>query len=186
MRARLKAHAQRQSKSPPPPAPSRHGAAAAEVSSTDEPLKIPTSKIRTLIGPGGSTIKAIQLKTGADIRVDDDGSVHIRSGSADAVCRAREMIIDLTMKEIQVGETYRATVVSIKEFGCFVEVSFGKQGLVHVSELASNREKINVAEVVKIGDVMVVKCVGVDESGRARLSRKAAMKELEGGSVASD
>jgi polyribonucleotide nucleotidyltransferase len=181
MRARLKMHAQRPS-SPPPQVPlSQGGVAVVDASSNTNVIKIPINKIRTLIGPGGSTIKGIRSKTGADIHVDDDGSVHIRSCDADVVHRAREMIADLTLKEIQVGETYQAAVVSIKEFGCFVEVPFGKQGLVHISELADNRERIKAEDVVKVGDVICVKCIAVDESGRARLSRKAVLKERGGG-----
>jgi polyribonucleotide nucleotidyltransferase len=79
-------------------------------------------------------------------------------------------------KEIEVGEAYHGRVVSIKEFGAFIEVLPGKDGLVHISELADFRVK-NVEDVVKVGDLVWVKCIGIDEKGRVKLSRKAAMKE---------
>jgi polyribonucleotide nucleotidyltransferase len=82
------------------------------------------------------------------------------------------------IKEISVGEIYQGTVVSIKEFGCFVEVLPGKDGLVHISELADMRVN-RVEDVVKSGDVIWVKCIGVDDKGRVKLSRKAAMKERD-------
>ena len=183
MRVRLQKHARRPSNSPPPPAPVRcDKASAAGASAAQDTLKIPLSKIRILIGPGGSTVKAIHSKTGADVRVAEDGSVHICAGNADAVRRARDMIADLTLKELQVGEVYQATVVCIKDFGCFVEVPCGQQGLVHISELVNNKERIKVEDVVKVGDVLRVKCIEVDASGRARLSRKAALNELGGDS----
>ena len=140
-----------------------------------ETVKIHPDKIGLLIGPGGKTIKGIVAETGAEINIDDDGSVHIYSSSRDSLNRAKEIITGMT-KEIEVGETYHGRVVSIKEFGAFIEVLPGKDGLVHISELADFRVK-NVEDVVKIGDLVWVKCIGIDEKGRVKLSRKAAMKE---------
>jgi polyribonucleotide nucleotidyltransferase len=140
-----------------------------------ETVKIHPDKIGLLIGPGGKTIKGIVAETGAEINIDDDGSVHIYSASRDSLNRAKEIISGMT-KEIEVGESYHGRVVSIKEFGAFVEVLPGKDGLVHISELADFRVK-NVEDVVKIGDLVWVKCIGIDEKGRVKLSRKAAMKE---------
>jgi polyribonucleotide nucleotidyltransferase len=140
-----------------------------------ETIKIHPDKIGLLIGPGGKTIKGIVAETGAEINIDDDGSVHIYSSSRDSLNRAKEIITGMT-KEIEVGETYHGRVVSIKEFGAFVEVLPGKDGLVHISELADFRVK-NVEDVVKVGDLVWVKCIGIDEKGRVKLSRKAAMKE---------
>jgi polyribonucleotide nucleotidyltransferase len=128
-----------------------------------------------LIGPGGKTIKGIVAETGAEINIDDDGSVHIYSSNRESLSRAKEIITGMT-KEIEVGELYHGRVVSIKEFGAFVEVLPGKDGLVHVSELADFRVKA-VEDVVKVGDLVWVKCIGVDEKGRVKLSRKAAMRD---------
>jgi polyribonucleotide nucleotidyltransferase len=140
-----------------------------------ETVKIHPDKIGLLIGPGGKTIKGIVAETGAEINIDDDGSVHIYSANRDSLARAKEIITGMT-KEIEVGEMYHGRVVSIKEFGAFVEVLPGKDGLVHVSELADFRVKA-VEDVVKVGDLVWVKCIGIDEKGRVKLSRKAAMKD---------
>jgi polyribonucleotide nucleotidyltransferase len=140
-----------------------------------ETVKIHPDKIGLLIGPGGKTIKGIVAETGAEINIDDDGSVHIYSANRDSLNRAKEIITGMT-KEIEVGQTYHGRVVSIKEFGAFVEVLPGKDGLVHISELADFRVK-NVEDVVKVGDLIWVKCIGIDEKGRVKLSRKAAMRE---------
>jgi polyribonucleotide nucleotidyltransferase len=140
-----------------------------------ETIKIHPDKIGLLIGPGGKTIKGIVAETGAEINIDDDGSVHIYSANRASLQRAKDIISGMT-KEIEVGETYHGRVVSIKEFGAFVEVLPGKDGLVHISELADFRVKA-VEDVVKIGDLIWVKCIGIDEKGRVKLSRKAAMKE---------
>jgi polyribonucleotide nucleotidyltransferase len=142
-----------------------------------ETIRIKPDKIGLLIGPGGKTIKGIVAETGAEINIEDDGSVHIYSNSGESLRRAKEIIFGMT-KEITVGELYQGTVVSTKEFGAFVEVLPGKDGLVHISELADFR--VNKTEdVVKVGDSIWVKCIGVDDKGRVKLSRKAAMKERD-------
>lgn len=142
-----------------------------------ETLRINPEKIGLLIGPGGKTIKGIVAETGAEINIEDDGTVHIYSSSGESLKRAKEIISGMT-KEIVVGDLYQGTVVSIKEFGAFVEVLPGKDGLVHISELADFRVK-NVEDVVNIGDSVWVKCIGVDDKGRVKLSRKAAMKDRD-------
>jgi polyribonucleotide nucleotidyltransferase len=140
-----------------------------------ETVRIHPDKIGLLIGPGGKTIKGIVAETGAEINIDDDGSVHIYSANRESLNRAKEIITGMT-KEIEVGEIYHGRVVSIKDFGAFVEVLPGKDGLVHISELADFRVK-SVEDVVKVGDLVWVKCIGIDEKGRVKLSRKAAMKD---------
>ena len=142
-----------------------------------ESLKIPVDKIGLLIGPGGKTIKGIVAETGAEINIEDDGTVNIYSSNGESLRRAKEIIQGMT-KELTVGETYQGTVVSIKEFGCFVEVLPGKDGLCHVSELADVRVN-KVEDIVKVGDLIWVKCIGVDDKGRVKLSRKAALKERD-------
>ncbi len=140
-----------------------------------ETIRINPDKIGLIIGPGGKTIKGIVAETGAEINIEDDGSVHIYSNNGESLLRAKQIIEGMT-KEISVGEMYQGRVVTIKEFGCFVEVLPGKDGMVHISELADFRVN-RVEDVVKQGDVIWVKCIGVDEKGRVKLSRKAAMKE---------
>src|SRR5881409_1739239 len=140
-----------------------------------ETVKINPEKIGALIGPGGKTIKGIVAETGAEINIEDDGSVHIYSNNPDSLSRAKQIIQGMT-KEIEVGELYHGRVVSTKEFGAFVECLPGKDGLVHISELADFRVK-RTEDVVKIGDMIWVKCIGIDDKGRVKLSRKAALKE---------
>ncbi|MBE2204786.1 MAG: polyribonucleotide nucleotidyltransferase [Chthoniobacterales bacterium] len=142
-----------------------------------ETIRVNPDKIGLIIGPGGKTIKGIVAETGAEINIEDDGSVHIYSSNGDSLQRAKEIILGMT-KEITVGEIYQGTVVSIKEFGAFVEVLPGKDGLVHISELADFRVN-KVEDVVKNGDSVWVKCIGVDDKGRVKLSRKAAMKDRD-------
>ena len=142
-----------------------------------ETIKINPDKIGLIIGPGGKTIKSIVAETGADINIEDDGSIHIYSVSRDGLARAKEIINGMT-KEIVIGDTYHGRVVSTKEFGAFVEVMPGKEGLVHISELADFR--VNKTEdVVRNGDAIWVKCIGIDDKGRVKLSRKAAMKDRD-------
>jgi len=140
-----------------------------------ETIKINPEKIGALIGPGGKTIKGIVAETGADINIEDDGSVHIYATSGESMARAKEIIGGMA-REIEVGQTYQGRVVSVKEFGAFVEVFPGRDGLVHISELADFRVK-RTEDVAKIGDMIWVKCIGIDDKGRVKLSRKAALKE---------
>jgi polyribonucleotide nucleotidyltransferase len=154
-----------------------------------ETVVIPKDKIGLIIGPGGKTIKGIVAETGAEINVEEEGShglVHIYSNNAESLQRAKEIVQGMT-KEITIDEMYEGTVVSIKEFGAFVEVLPGKDGLVHISELADTRVN-KVEDVVKVGDRIWVKCIGVDDKGKVKLSRRAAMKDRDiiasGGTVA--
>ena len=140
-----------------------------------ETIKINPEKIGALIGPGGKTIKGIVAETGAEINIEDDGSVHIYATSGESMARAKEIIGGMT-REIEIGQTYQGRVVSTKEFGAFVEVFPGREGLVHISELADFRVK-RTEDIVKAGDIIWVKCIGIDDKGRVKLSRKAALKE---------
>jgi polyribonucleotide nucleotidyltransferase len=140
-------------------------------------LKINPEKIGALIGPGGKNIKRIVDESGCEINIEDDGTVQIYSTNAEGMEIARKEVESLTA-EIEVGKVYRGKVVTIKDFGCFVEVFPGKDGLVHISELANFRVK-QTEDIVKLGDEIWVKCLGVDEKGRVRLSRKAAMEERD-------
>ncbi|MBN2235479.1 MAG: polyribonucleotide nucleotidyltransferase [Opitutales bacterium] len=141
-------------------------------------LMIDPEKIGALIGPGGKNIRRITETTGSDITIDEDnsGRVSIYASTKEAMDRAIYEV-ELVTGEIEVGKIYRGIVRSIKEFGAFVECLPGKEGLVHISELADFRVR-RTEDVCKIGDEMIVKCVSVDEKGRVRLSRRAAMAEL--------
>lgn len=140
-------------------------------------LKINPEKIGTLIGPGGKNIKRICDESGCEINIENDGTVQIYSTNPQGLEIAKREIEGLT-SEIEVGKVYRGKVVTIKDFGCFVEVFPGKDGLVHISELANFRVK-QAEDIVKVGDEIWVKCLGVDEKGRIRLSRRAAMEERD-------
>ncbi|MFM9030448.1 MAG: S1 RNA-binding domain-containing protein, partial [Opitutaceae bacterium] len=151
-------------------------------------IQIDPEKIGLLIGPGGKTIRRITETTGAqiDIAEDDSGKVFIYSNNGDAMARAIAEIDGLCGggsggggSPIEVGKLYNGRVTGIKDFGCFVECTPGKEGLCHISELADFRVR-RTEDVVKMGEMIWVKCVGIDErSGKVRLSRKAAMKEME-------
>jgi polyribonucleotide nucleotidyltransferase len=143
-----------------------------------ETLKINPEKIGMLIGPQGKNIKGIVAETGCEINVEDDGTVHIYSNNPAGMARAKQIISQM-FAEIEIGKIYEGRVVTIKEFGCFVEVLPGKDGLCHISELADFRVK-QTEDVVKVGDIIKVKCIGIDDKGRVKLSRKAAMRELDG------
>jgi polyribonucleotide nucleotidyltransferase len=149
-----------------------------------ETLKINPEKIGMLIGPGGKNIKAIVAETGCEINVEDDGTVHIYSVNPDGMVRARQIIAGM-FAEIEIGALYQGSVVSLKDFGAFVEVMPGKDGLCHISELADFRVQYT-SDVVKEGDLVWVKCIGVDEKGRVKLSRKAAMAERGEAALATD
>jgi len=142
-----------------------------------ETVKIPVDKIGQLIGPGGKNIKSIVAETGCEINIDDDGKVHIYSNNPEGMARARQIITGMTA-EIEVGQTYQGRVVSLKEFGAFIEVLPGKDGLCHISELADFRVA-KTDDVVKVGELVWVKCIGIDDKGRVKLSRRAAMKDRD-------
>jgi len=140
-------------------------------------IKINPEKIGALIGPGGKNIKRIVEESGCEINIEDDGTVNVYSISEEGMRIARGAIEGMTA-EAEIGKIYRGKVVTIKEFGAFVEFLPGKDGLVHISELANFRVK-QTEDIVKLGDEIWVKCLGVDEKGRVRLSRKAAMEERD-------
>ena len=142
-----------------------------------EVIKINPEKIGALIGPGGKNIKRLVEESGCEINIEDDGTVNIFSVSAEGMKIAREAITGMTA-EAEVDKIYRGKVVTVKEFGAFVEFLPGKDGLVHISELANFRVK-KTEDIVKVGDEITVKCLGVDEKGRVRLSRKAAMEDRD-------
>ncbi len=142
-----------------------------------ETIKINPEKIGAIIGPGGKNIKKLVEESGCEIDIEDDGTVNIFSVSPEGMKIARDAIVGMTA-EAEVGKTYRGKVVTIKEFGAFVEFLPGKDGLVHISELANFRVK-KTEDIVKMGDEIWVKCLGVDEKGRVRLSRRAAMEERD-------
>jgi polyribonucleotide nucleotidyltransferase len=140
-------------------------------------VKINPEKIGLLIGPGGKNIKRLVEESGCEINIDDDGTVNIYSVSAEGMKIAVDAIAGMTA-EAEIGKVYRGKVVTIKEFGAFVEFLPGKDGLVHISELANFRVK-QTEDIVKMGDEIWVKCLGVDEKGRVRLSRRAAMADRD-------
>ena len=142
-----------------------------------ETIKINPEKIGLLIGPGGKNIKKLVEESGCEINIEDDGTVNIYSVSDEGMKIARDAIAGMTA-EAEIGKIYRGKVVTIKEFGAFVEFLPGKDGLVHISELANFRVK-QTEDIVKMGDEIWVKCLGVDEKGRVRLSRRAAMAERD-------
>lgn len=138
-------------------------------------MMINPDKIRDVIGPGGKVIKKIVEETGVKIDIEDDGRVMIMSNDAEASAKAVKIIEDLTA-EVEVGRTYLGKVVRITDFGAFVEVLPGKDGLVHISQLALERVK-KVEDVVKVGDEIMVKCVEIDKQGRVNLSRKVLLSK---------
>ncbi|CAN5853912.1 polyribonucleotide nucleotidyltransferase [soil metagenome] len=138
-------------------------------------IKINPSKIGEVIGPKGKTIRGIQEATGANINVEDDGTITI-SSPGEGGERARKMIAAIT-EEPEVGRVYEGVVKSTTSFGAFVEIIPGTEGLVHISELQDGRTE-NTEDVVKKGDVTHVKLLSIDEKGRLRLSRKAALAEM--------
>ncbi|MGE5588497.1 MAG: polyribonucleotide nucleotidyltransferase [Clostridia bacterium] len=133
-------------------------------------MTIDPEKIRDVIGPGGKIIRHIIDETGAKIDIEDDGRVFIAAVDESAGAKARKMIEDLTA-EVEVGKVYTGTVTRIMNFGAFVEILPGKEGLVHISELAHTRVP-RVEDVVKVGDTIEVKVTEIDRQGRINLSRK--------------
>ncbi|MBP7146180.1 MAG: polyribonucleotide nucleotidyltransferase [Acidobacteria bacterium] len=140
-------------------------------------LYIPKDKIRDVIGPGGKIIRSIQEKTGCEISIEDDGRVDIASVDLDGARRAADMIKELTA-EAELGKTYIGRVVRTTNFGAFVEILPGVEGLLHISEIAEHRIKQTTDEIEE-GDEVLVKVIDIDAQGRIRLSRKAAMKEQQ-------
>ncbi len=140
-------------------------------------LQIHPDKIRDVIGPGGKIIKKIIEETGVKIDIEDDGKTFIAAVDMEAGKKAVKMIEDL-VREVEVGETYEGKVTRIMNFGAFVEVLPGKEGLVHISQLAKERVE-KVEDVVAIGDVVKVKVIEIDRQGRVNLSRKVLLTDAE-------
>lgn len=138
-------------------------------------IKIDPEKIGALIGPGGKHIRAITESSGAQIDIQEDGTVNIFAVDADAMDSAISQVNALTA-EIEIGRIYDGKVIAVKDFGAFVECMPGKEGLVHISEMANERID-SVDAICKPGDAMRVKCIDIDNQGRVRLSRKAAMND---------
>jgi polyribonucleotide nucleotidyltransferase len=141
-------------------------------------IKIRPEKIREIIGPGGKVIRGMQEKTGAKIDVEDDGKVTIFSANSDAAQMAVDMIQDIC-REVEVDRIYVGKVKSIKEFGAFVELMPGTEGLLHISQIAETRIRA-VSDVLSDGDMVAVKVLEVDGNGKIRLSRKGALRDQPG------
>ncbi|HUM16231.1 MAG TPA: polyribonucleotide nucleotidyltransferase [Candidatus Nitrosotalea sp.] len=138
-------------------------------------IKIRPEKIREIIGPGGKVIRGIQEKTGAKIDVEDDGKVTVFSPSSEAAQMAIGIIQDIC-REAELDRIYVGKVKSIKEFGAFVEIIPGNEGLLHISQIAENRIR-TVGDVLSEGDIVAVKVIEIDGNGKMRLSRKAAHRD---------
>jgi polyribonucleotide nucleotidyltransferase len=135
-------------------------------------IQVKVDRIRDIIGPGGKMIRAIVEQTGAQINIDDHGLVTIASESGESIQKAIRLIEGLTA-EAEIGAYYQGVVTRVTDFGAFVEILPGTDGLVHISEL-ENRRVNQVTDVVKEGDEVVVKVLNIDPTGKIRLSRKAA------------
>ncbi|MEM1166698.1 MAG: polyribonucleotide nucleotidyltransferase [Planctomycetota bacterium] len=140
-----------------------------------EQLKISVDKIGKLIGPGGKTIRGLQEKWNVNIDVEDDGTVYVSASNKDALEGALGEVEALAA-EVKVGTVYRGQVVSLKDFGAFIEIAPGTDGMCHISEIALDYVK-NINDVVSVGDELEVKVINIDDQGRIKLSRKALLKE---------
>jgi len=136
-------------------------------------VQVKPDQVRTIIGAGGKTIRGIIEETGCSIDIEDDGTVRIASSDGDACKQAIKIIRALTQTP-EVDKLYMGTVRKIMDFGAFVEIFQGTDGLVHISELDKERVR-NVSDVVKEGEKVLVKCIGIDKQGKIKLSRKAAL-----------
>ena len=147
-------------------------------------LKISQDKIREVIGPGGKTIRSIIERTGVKIDVDDDGKVCIASADEASGRQAEQIILDL-VSEAEVGKVYLGKVERVVDFGAFVQILPGTDGLLHISEIANYRVK-NVRDELKEGDKILVKVINIDDQGRVRLSRKAVLQDKQAEQAAAD
>lgn len=142
-----------------------------------EHVRIPVDKIGALIGPSGKNIKRLTDTFDVEIDIEDDGRVSIFSVNAANLASVKQEI-DMLTAEAEIGKLYHGRVTGVKDFGAFVEILPGKDGLVHISELADYRVK-SVEDVCRMGDMMWVKCLDIDNNGKIRLSRRAAMEEID-------
>ncbi len=136
-------------------------------------IEVKPEKIKDVIGPGGRMIKHITVATGTQISIDNDGKISIASTESEGAQRAIEMIKDI-VKEAEVGKLYAGKVIKIVDFGAFVEIMPGTEGLIHISQLADERVR-RVTDILKEGDEVLVKVIDIDSNGKIRLSRKAAL-----------
>jgi len=140
-------------------------------------IRINPDKIREVIGPGGKVIRSIIEKTGANIDIEDDGRINIASADEQAARAAIELIRGITA-EAEIGKIYRGKVKKITDFGAFVEIMPGTDGLVHISQIAEQRIK-SVSDVLKEGEEVMVKVLEIDKQGRVKLSRREALREAK-------
>ena len=144
-------------------------------------MKIKPEKIRDVIGKGGAVIRALTEETGTTIDIQDDGMITIASVNADACNAAKKRIEDITA-DVEVGRIYEGTVLRLLDFGAIVQVLPGKDGLLHISQIA--KERVNqVSDYVKEGQVVKVKVLEADDKGRLRLSMKAAAEDAAGSAI---
>jgi polyribonucleotide nucleotidyltransferase len=136
-------------------------------------VQVDPEKIGAIIGPGGKTIRAIQDECNVKIDIEDDGTVYIAAVEGPAADKALERIEDLT-KEIELGEIYTGKVVRTTDFGAFVEIAPGTDGMVHISQLADFHAQ-SVGDVVQVGDEIMVMVTGISADGKIRLSRQAVL-----------
>ena len=139
-----------------------------------ETMQINTSKIATVIGPGGKQIRQIIERSGAQVDINDNGIISIAASTQESINKAKELIEGLT-GEVEVGKIYNGRVTSVTTFGAFVEVLPGKEGLCHISELSKQKVE-NTADVVKEGDMLAVKLLSINEKGQLKLSHKATLE----------
>ena len=140
-------------------------------------MKIDPDKIREVIGKGGSVIQKITAESGAEINIEDDGTIHIASPNAES-CDIAKKMIDTIVFVPEVGQLYYGRVVRLMTFGAFVELAPGKDGMVHISKLSPKRVE-KVEDVVNIGDMIWVKVTEIDDKGRVNLSYKDALREIK-------
>ena len=140
-------------------------------------MKINPDKIGALIGTGGKNIKEICEVTGAQVDIQDDGSVSILAKNKAALEDVKRRVLSYTA-EAEIGKVYRGLVKTVRDFGAFVEILPGQDGLLHISEMANYRVN-QVSDICKEGDYITVKVIDIDRSGKIRLSRKAALDEIE-------
>ena len=143
-----------------------------------ERIYIPKDKIGAIIGPGGKIIRQMQDDYEVTINVEDDGAVTIYSSSADGLASAKAQIEGMT-QEAEIGKDYVGKVISIKDFGAFLEIAPGMEALCHVSELDDGYVE-RPEDIVQMGDEVKVKCINVDPSGKVKVSRKAVIREEKG------